>query len=79
MNGDSTSLYALTARQGATVLAALRLWQVSHPDNLSRDDIPAPFQNHFDEHSPLTAAEIDALCEHLNCNEVNTVHPTSWR
>ena len=46
-----------TARELATILAALRKFQES----------PSTDTGHFDEHSPLTAEEIDALCERLNC------------
>jgi hypothetical protein len=50
----------LTDRELATVLAALRYWQ----DELdANEDVPIP--EHFAEHAPLTAEEIDGLCERL--------------
>lgn len=54
---------SLTTRELATVLAALRYWQRNVEDN---DDGPIDGE-HFDEATtPLTAAEIDELCERLN-------------
>ena len=56
---------ALTDRELATVLAALRQWQMdweANPDELA-DSV------HFEEHTPLTSAEIDGLCERLNLEE----------
>ena len=52
----------LTNRKLATVLAALRQWQMdweADPDSLA-DSI------HFEETTPLTSPEIDELCERLN-------------
>lgn len=56
-------------RELATVLAALRWWQ-----HLEEKHPQIPFVNkkdregtHFEDHDPLTANEIDALCERLNC------------
>jgi hypothetical protein len=46
----------LNERELATVLAALRIFQ--------RD--PDPTMEHFDEVEPLSADEIDELCEELN-------------
>ena len=51
-------------RELATVLAALRFWQRHLAQN---DDGPINFA-HFDQIvTPLTADEIDDLCERLNC------------
>jgi len=58
----------LTDRELATVLAALRQWQMdceANPDELS-DSV------HFETHQPLTSAEIDDLCERLNLEERST-------
>lgn len=52
----------ITARQMATVLAALRYWQA----DLSDDDTILDGRGFFDEHCPLTVEEVDTLCEHLN-------------
>ena len=53
----------LTSRQLATVLAALRHWQ----EQLQRHgaELAARFPQ-FDDHSPLSVAEIDWLCDLLN-------------
>ncbi len=59
---------ALTDRELATVLAALRQWQMdweSNPEELA-DSV------HFEKHKPLTSSEIDELCERLNCEERRT-------
>jgi len=53
----------LTSRELATVLAALRYWQ---RDLESADEI-FDSGDHFVDQLPLTAAEIDELCERLNC------------
>jgi hypothetical protein len=53
----------LTSRELATVLAALRYWQ---RDLESADEI-IDGGEHFSDQLPLSAAEIDALCERLNC------------
>ena len=57
----------LSNRELATVLAALRLWQADVSDNDA--GIPADFVEFFDDHAPLTADEIDALCDRLNTKE----------
>jgi DNA-binding Xre family transcriptional regulator len=55
---------ALSKRELATVLAALRMFQ---------EELTASFKlrgwnpEHFAEFAPLTSEEIDALCERLNC------------
>jgi hypothetical protein len=55
----------LTDRELATVLAALRYWQ----QNLANHESESPLvAEHFDDvNTPLTVAEIDDLCERLNC------------
>ena len=62
----------LTPAQLATVLAALRWWQMDlkRPNFDPEDEMP----DHFYGVDPLTSAEIDELCEELNCDgegEVN--------
>jgi hypothetical protein len=52
----------LTDRELATVLAALRHWQ-QHLLNYPR---AAAAMEHFTEERPLTATQIDRLCERLN-------------
>lgn len=62
MKKQATAKLVLTDRQLATVLAALRYWQqdmIEDPDT----EIISP---HFEDHEPLTAGEIDDLCEELN-------------
>ena len=55
----------LTDRKLATVLAALRYWQQNLADHEGESPLVA---EHFDAvNTPLTVAEIDALCERLNC------------
>jgi hypothetical protein len=52
----------MTSRELATVLAALRYWQRNADGSAE-----SPIADHFDsEVTPLTAAEIDSLCERLN-------------
>jgi len=55
----------LSDQELATVLAALRYWQ----QDLANHENEGPIDDeHFsDEVSPLTVAEIDELCERLNC------------
>ena len=50
----------ITERELATVLAALRKFQES----------PAAGAEHFKDVRPLTANQIDELCERLNCSIV---------
>lgn len=52
----------LSCRELATVLAALRYWQ---RDLESADEL-FDGGGHFADHVPLSAAEIDELCERLN-------------
>jgi hypothetical protein len=73
---DSTDANAdaapLSAHQLATVLASLRHWQeITRQAELGEtllQYIPANLQLHCMEHGPLSHAEIDELCEQLNCN-----------
>ena len=51
----------LSPRELATVLAALRYWQAD-----VEADPNFEFGDHFAEAAPLTAEEIDDLCERLN-------------
>jgi hypothetical protein len=58
----------LTDRELATVLAALRHWQRTVP---AKGKQPADGgYPHFDEHNPLSADEIDDLCQRLNFGDV---------
>ncbi len=50
----------LTSRELATVLAALRYWQADIQDPSFQ------FGDHFADERPLSAVEIDDLCEKLN-------------
>jgi hypothetical protein len=52
----------LSERETAMLLAALRNWQT---DALN-EDLEEAFAAHFEEHTMLDDAEIDALCERLN-------------
>ena len=54
----------LSDRELATVLAALRYWQQDLADH--EDEGPI-CQEYFAEVTPLRVAEIDDLCERLNC------------
>lgn len=57
--------FRLTGRELATVLAALSYWQQDLAEN--QDEGPI-CPDHFDDKiTPLTAEEIDDLCERLNC------------
>lgn len=56
----------MTKRELATVLAALRYWQMDlEPDP---DGIVDP-EGFFLDEKPLTVEEIDGLCERLNLGE----------
>jgi hypothetical protein len=59
---------ALTPRERATVLAALRWWQKDADKTLQFQPGDDRTGTHFEDHLPLTEAEIDALCERLNCS-----------
>jgi hypothetical protein len=52
----------LTDRELATVRAALRFWR----DEMGPHPHGGSYADHFEGHAPLTAGEIDALCERLN-------------
>jgi hypothetical protein len=52
----------LSPRELATVLAALQYWQ----SELAATDEIIDGGEHFSDHHPLTADEIDDLCERLN-------------
>lgn len=54
----------LTDRELATVLAALRYWQIDLDANNG-----VPICEHFEDVTPLTVDEIDELCERLNCDD----------
>jgi len=66
MDASSPSSLCLTARELATVLAALRLWQECREAEAHPAIVDSRFADHFREHSPLAIDEIDALCERLN-------------
>jgi hypothetical protein len=56
----------ISIRELATILAALRSWQ----HEMTAGEQPSCLLNdyHFDaKNKPLSATEIDALCERLNC------------
>jgi hypothetical protein len=51
----------LTKREASLVLAALRNWQ----EETKTVDLADYFEAYFEEHEPLNAAEIDALCARI--------------
>jgi hypothetical protein len=58
----------ISIRELATVLAALRTWQHELDAGSQGERTHLLDDYHFDsKNTPLTAAEIDALCERLNC------------
>lgn len=61
-----------TSQELATVLAALRYWQndVLNQEGARRGDA------HFEEVNPLTASEVDDLCENLNFGDIAPLHVT---
>ena len=65
---------ALQANQLDCILAALRFWQWqrSHADALetNRGQDILEIENRGGESEILTDAEIDALCEELNCGDL---------
>ena len=67
---NNTTEATLSERELATVLAALRVWQANPVP-------PASVAAHFEEYSPLSAAEIDELCERLNCAPTSTSSQTN--
>jgi hypothetical protein len=54
----------LNPRELGTVLAALRLWQMSDLRRQAPDLVEIATDD--GEHEPLTNSEIDALCERIN-------------
>lgn len=70
MSTPKTTLYPITDRQLATVLAALRYWQRDLSEGAEdSNDVPEGIidgAGHFTDHKPLTSDEIDELCESLN-------------
>lgn len=58
----------LSDRERATLLAALRFWQQG-PTDLGDNHSVGLRSTHFEEHEPLSAVEIDELCERLNSGE----------
>lgn len=58
------TLYALDDAEHATILAALRYWQ-AQDDQMIDDDL-ANIASNGGTVQPLTAGEIDALCERIN-------------
>lgn len=60
----------LTQREKATVLAALRYWQIRvHEFELAGGSLHALYPQHFAEVEALSLLEIDDLCERLDYNE----------
>jgi hypothetical protein len=59
-------LVELSHKELATVLAALRYWQQDLAENQAQGEVPIA-KEHFQEVQPLSVAEIDQLCERLNC------------
>jgi hypothetical protein len=60
-------LIHLTDRELATLLAALRTWQRTVAEEHAQELVSS---SHFEDGiSPLTAEEIDELCERLNFSD----------
>jgi hypothetical protein len=53
-----------TSQEIATMLAALRNWQ--HITSPEGGNDPREISPYFDDHEPLTAEQIDELCERIN-------------
>jgi hypothetical protein len=52
----------LSPREVMQIIAALRFWQeVSRHENLADE----AFEAYFEEHEPMSSAEIDALCRKI--------------
>jgi hypothetical protein len=67
-NGDISVMHnSLSERELATILAALRSWQAGSIRSTSES-------LHFAHCDPLSAAEIDELCERLNCEPTSRRH-----
>ena len=61
----------LTPRELATTLAALRFWQQQRQhEAVFAENFP-----HFADELPLTAEEIDALCDRLNLADADSHDP----
>lgn len=56
----------LSDKELASVLAAMRFWQNNVDDAEKSDELNG--YGHFTAHGALTNAEIDELCERLNCS-----------
>lgn len=55
---DDVTMIRATNREIATILHALRVFQLGHHE--------IPVCDHFEDYSPLTPEEIDTLCESIN-------------
>lgn len=62
---EPTTACDLTARELATVLAALRYWQ----EEMTPHQYAGCNLDHLADFTPLDADEIDALCERINTQE----------
>ena len=58
---------ALSDRELATMLAALRYWQA---DVLEIEGAHKG-EAHFEDYEPLSSEDVDELCERLNCRNPN--------
>ena len=65
----------LSPRELATVLAALRYWQ-NDLGSATDDPIEEFTGQHFADQSPLTAPEIDTLCDRLNAPDTERRPPS---
>lgn len=65
---------SITKEQLPTVLAALRYWQ-NDLDDQTLSDKDGPFGEFFVKHPALNAAQLNALCEHLNLGEPGFTNP----
>jgi hypothetical protein len=54
--------HTISDREAATILAALRNFQI----DAMNEDMQAQFPDHFSDYTPLDNDEIDALCEAIN-------------
>lgn len=71
-----------TAAITATILAALRNWQISIEGGMLdhiENDPDNQFRDHFADVTPLTADEIDTLCESINFGEVPAIQDAGIR
>jgi hypothetical protein len=67
--------HAIPNRELSTILAALRYWQ----EEVVKDQTFGEYFDFFAEHSPLTAEEIDTLCEQLNFGENINIPPAELK